>query len=137
MLVAALLGWKVWWTHGPSQGTSTSSVRTVYANPSRAILPFTLGLLGAYYALFVMVSLGRGRLTPTESLVHLTIWTLAPPFWFFVEWFYWFDNHANDKAVHNLGVAQDLSGRLWAAVLAVMLAYRLGDIVTAALEKKP
>jgi hypothetical protein len=68
-------------------------------------------------------------MTDSESKLHLTLWTIAPPLWFFVEFFLFFDNHNSSAAVEQLRASQEVAGRFWAAVLAVMLSYRLADIV--------
>jgi hypothetical protein len=132
VLVVVLGTWKPWWSTGPAlPGRDPSARRTIYQNVWRPVLPYSLAILSFYYAAYVIVSLALGRLAGTPTMLHLAFWTLAPPVWFFFEWFVWFDNHESAAAVASLRVAQDLSSRFWAAVLAVMLAYRLGDIVKA------
>ena len=121
--------WKLWWRHGSKNQESPSRFRSVYRRRSRAMVSYFLGISAFYYAAYVLASLVLCKIQPREATIHLAIWTLAPALWFFFEWFVWFDNHDNDLAKANLQVAQDLSSKLWAAVLAVMIAYRLADIV--------
>jgi len=84
-----------------------------------------LGILAFYYATYVLVSLAATHLTNKEATFHLVFWSLAPPLWFIFEWFIWFDNHQMADAVLQLRIAQDIFGKFWAAVLAVMLAFKL------------
>ena len=54
--------------------------------------------------------------------VHILVWTLGPPLWFFVE--YLILKHAlhyNDTKMANAKTWQDLATKFWAGVLAAML----------------
>jgi len=111
-LPVALAGfWRLWWKRGPSASNRNDKTRrTVYLSNRRANCSYTLGNLAFYYAVYVVISLAPPqRISGSEAMLHLAFWTLAPPLWFFVEWFLWFDNHEDDLAVKNLRIAQDLA----------------------------
>lgn len=129
--IVVLATWRLWWSSGPSVSNrdASAALRTVYLSDARATLSYALGLLAFYYATYVLVSLGADQIKGSVSMFHLVFWSLGPPFWFFFEWFIWFDNHQSDGAAQKLRIAQDLFGKFWAAVLAVMLTFKLGDIV--------
>lgn len=127
ILVSSAL-WRVWFGHGPSP-VEDAKFRSVYANHRKAGLSYFLGIVGLSYSTYLLTSLSLGKLQEGEAKFHILVWTIGPPLWFFFEWFFWFDNHKCSTAVAQLRVAQDLASKLWAAVLAVMVAYRLGDIV--------
>ena len=55
--------------------------------------------------------------------VELALWALAPPFWFFYEYFYHFPKHGNPAAgFEKLKAAQDVSAKAWAAISLVLAA---------------
>lgn len=116
----------------PAEG----AFRPFYRSTARGNVGYALGTIGVVYAIYIIVSLVRRRMSDLESKVHLAIWTVVPPLWFFFEYFIWFDNHNAADAVQRLKEAQDVASKLWGAVLAVMISYRLGDIVKTALSPR-
>lgn len=125
----AALSWRIWIRVGPRVGPNRA-MRTVYANAPRAKVPFLLGIAGFYYAAYAITSaLSPSWINATEASVHLVIWTLLPPLWFFFEWFVFFDNHGQRRAVEALKTAQDLAGKFWGAVLTLLGLLKLADIV--------
>lgn len=133
LTIACIFLWWVWFRVGPP-ASGEGELRTVYKSWPKALVPFWLGTFGFYYAAYIIVGLIRETLTEREAKVHIALWTVIPPLWFFFEWFFWFDNHEAEG--DTLRVAQDLASKLWAAVLALMVSYRLGDVVKAALSAR-
>jgi hypothetical protein len=119
---------KLWFSNGPKTATGEiHSVYKVYGNeyPTRAKLGFLFGLLGGYYASYVIISLSMNELSKTQERLHTALWTLGPPLWFFCEWFILFDNHDNEKALAQFKEGQSASAKVWAAVLLVLAAYQI------------
>ena len=119
---------ETWFSHGPNP--SGGKIATVYKSssnqyPWRPIIGLLLGLIGAFYAAYVIFSMAYNELSKQQTQVHIAIWTLAPPLWFFCEWFVLFDNHQDENAVKQFKEGQAAASKLWAAVLIVMLAYQL------------
>ena len=129
--VAFLFMHKVYFRSGPvTPGPADAAlVRTVYRDPKRALYPYWLGVVGIFDGVYIVARLVSRDAFNVEAAVHLALWTLVPPLWFAFEWFYWFDNHESEQAVKTLRTAQDVAGKFWAAVLTLIISYRLGDIV--------
>ena len=47
-------------------------------------------------------------------------WVIAPPSWFFVEYYFVFDRKSDAGAVEQLKIGQDVSQKFWAALLVLL-----------------
>ena len=63
----------------------------------------------------------------TEAIFHVVFWTLVPPIFFFLE-YYFIDqgkilnpNLKKDDFLKNIKTYQDMASKIWAAVLAAIL----------------
>lgn len=83
-------------------------------------------LAAGYAALYVLVSLVAGKISRAEASFHLVVWTLVPPLWFAFERYFLVDMVRDTQALKE---GQDYASKLWSAVLAVLLAFKLGEIV--------
>ena len=119
----------VWYSHGPApEGSgSNGTFRTVYVDPFRSKVAFLLGLFAFYLAVYIVSSAALKAISPGEILFHLAFWALAPPSWFFFEWFVWFDNHSSTDAVQALRVGQDLASKFWAGVLGLIVSLKIAE----------
>jgi hypothetical protein len=86
-------------------------------------------LLAAYYGIYVIVSLLRNNISRVEASLHLALWTILPPLWFAFERYFVFTKRDNAALLARLREGQDYSSKFWAAILAVMVAFRLGDVI--------
>lgn len=129
-VVGALIGalWRTVYSGGPT-ALRQGKRRSAYKSDARAITALVLGVLTAYYAAYVVISMLSGRITQGEALVHLAWWTLVPPSWFLFEWFVWFDNHDDPTAVALMRAGQDLASKFWASVLALMISLKIVEAV--------
>lgn len=82
-----------------------------------------IGILG-FAASVAFLLLGKSCSQYSAWAIGIGIfWALAPPIWFFFEYFYYFPKHGkSDASLESLSAAQDVSARVWAAFLAVLAA---------------
>jgi hypothetical protein len=60
--------------------------------------------------------------TKFEGKMHIILWTLGPPIWFFAEYYYLKDISGYDASrLADVKIWQDLATKFWAGILAVML----------------
>lgn len=104
--------------------------RSVYISWEKAQCAYLLTLTATYYAVFVVVSLLAGRLSPRERNFHLGVWIMGPPLWFSFEWNVFFDNFDSPTAIDRLKYTQDLGSKFWAAIVALIFSLRLGEAMT-------
>lgn len=81
-----------------------------------AIRPF-VSVLAVLYAIFVVQQFASRNVWwgDTAAVIHVIFWTLAPPLWFLLEWW------ATTGNPQDLKDNQEKAGKLWAAVLVVVL----------------
>jgi hypothetical protein len=89
---------------------------------------YTASLYAAYLGLYVLISLVTQKISKAEASVHLILWTLIPPMWFAFERYCLFDDVGEDR-IKMLKEGQEYASKLWSAVLAVLLAFKLGEII--------
>ena len=80
-----------------------------------------ISLFISLYALFVVRSLA----------LHVCIWilwTISPPIWYLIEYFYFFPHFGVREAFDNFKFGQDVSAKLWAAALAISSARLFQDV---------
>jgi hypothetical protein len=115
-------------------GRSTVSKPIVPGNTMRYDkyywIRFVIAVVVGAYAIYV-VQWFAGDAAPTHPrirIAHVVFWTLAPPVWFFLE--YWMVDRGwitlssgDDKGAFlaSLKTYADQAGKIWAAVLAVIL----------------
>lgn len=112
------------------------STGSIYAStsPWKGHLSYFLSLLAVYVAVYVLTSLVLERISKREASSHLVLWTVLPPIWFAFERYFFFECSCQTpeslKLAHEaLREGQDYSSKLWSAVLAVLLAFKLGELV--------
>ena len=119
-----------WFNTGPGAASETG-LRTIYRYPQVAIAVYYCGAVLVYYAAYAIATAIGKLASPREAKFHLTFWALIPPLWFFVEWFFLVKSYdPADIAIVRGG--QDVVGKIWAGVLAVLLAAKLGDVAAVA-----
>lgn len=102
---------------------------SVYKTWGKAQFNYIASLTALSYACYVVVALLARRMGRVEAAIHLAIWTIAPPLWFSFERYFFFDQLNVPAKVEALKEGQEYASKFWAAVLAVMLAFMLGDII--------
>lgn len=110
------------------QGTHESFV-SVYKTWWKAQFNYIVSLTAWCYACYVVVSLLARKIDRVEAAIHLAIWTIGPPLWFSFERYFFFDQLCDPARIEALKEGQDYASKFWAAVLAVMLTFTLGDII--------
>ena len=123
-----------WFSYGP--GMTRSGIITIYESKWVAVFVFIAGAAMLYYAAYAVATAVSGMATSREARLHLVFWALVPPFWFFIEWFFLVRNYEAQN-VSLVRAGQDVVGRLWAAVLAILLAVKLGDLAAAKETRDP
>jgi hypothetical protein len=114
----------------PGQVGSSVIIKTVFSRgPSYAKAVFALGCCALYYAVYVLVTLLVMQPTDTERVVHLVIWTLAPPAYFFAEWFFFYPRYGDmrPEVIDSLVHGQDICRDLWAAFVALFGALHIAE----------
>ena len=85
--------------------------------------PQVLSLVALIYCAYVLYQFGMipkyGDLP--EARVHVLIWTLAPPLYFFGEYLYHARKGSDAAKLAKVKTWQDLATKCWAGVLAAML----------------
>lgn len=71
------------------------------------------------YAVIVIVVFAIGEPSPAAIRTHIGTWTLLPPILFVIE--YWAMSPMEEKAFNVFVAEQQIAGRVWAAVLAVLI----------------
>jgi hypothetical protein len=87
----------------------------------RRNLAKTIGLLGALLAIVSIFMAYQKRWTIFAAF----FWTLVPPVWFYVEFYYLFDNLDDKDKREALKDRHELLRNVWAAVLALLAALYL------------
>jgi predicted membrane protein len=83
------------------------------------VLNFVLGFLAPLYAGWVIYSFATKVVGSESAVFHLVLWSIGPPAWFFIEHNVLLE--ANGSNLDRLKSGQEVAGRIWAAVLAVIL----------------
>jgi hypothetical protein len=104
----------------------------------KAQICYLSSLFSVCYAAYIMVTLlsqdSKIKFSSKRAAVHLAIWTLAPPLWFSLERYFFYAPvsgacPADIKAgIEALKEGQEYASKFWAAILAVMLAFQLGEV---------
>lgn len=118
------------------QGSADSFV-SIYKTWWKAQVNYIGSLTALSYACYVVVSLLARKIGRVEAAIHLAIWTIAPPLWFSFERYFFFDQLSEPAKIEALKEGQDYASKFWASVLAVMLAFMLGDIIKQGEDKAP
>lgn len=120
-----------------------SGCASIYDSMYKAQGVYFGSLLATYLGLYVLVSLNAKKISKREAAIHLIAWTLAPPLWFSFERYFFFQGTAQEaklldcdpklkereQRIKALKEGQDYASKLWGAILAVLLAFKLGEIV--------
>lgn len=106
-----------------------TSFKSIYKTWWKARASFIASIVAIYYACYVIASLLWGDMGRIEAAIHLAIWTIAPPLWFSYERYFFFDQVDDLTKVLALKEGQDYASKFWAAILAVILAFQLGEII--------
>jgi hypothetical protein len=81
-------------------------------------------------ATFVVVHCSwGGKLGKGLLYVFIGIWAVAPPVWFWCEYFFVYRAHGEQGTLELFKYGQDLSKAIWAAVLAGLIAFAASDAV--------
>ncbi|MBD9355190.1 hypothetical protein [Methylomonas albis] len=102
---------------------------SIYETWWKARTSFIGSITAIYYACYVIASLLVGDMGRIEAAIHLAVWTIAPPLWFSYERYFFFDQVDDSTKVVALKEGQDYASKFWAAILAVILAFQLGEII--------
>jgi hypothetical protein len=78
-----------------------------------------LGILTFLYAGWVIYSFATKDVGPENAVFHLVFWSIGPPVWFFIEYNVLLEEDGSN--LDRLKSGQEVAGRVWAAVLAVIL----------------
>jgi hypothetical protein len=94
--------------------------------------PKVAAVLAIFYGIFVIQGLWRKRFVgknsgsnelSTMGKIHIILWTIGPPTWFFVE--YWVASKyvcpGDESALNQIKLWQDIAKNFWAGLLAAML----------------
>jgi len=97
---------------------------SVYQNPRVATGVFAFGWAALIYAVFVGVTLLCRDTSKKERTLHLVLWAIGPPLFFFIEWFYLFPNYGVrcKEATEALRSGQEVASALWAGIGALFAA---------------
>lgn len=89
---------------------------SIYSNGRVALATFALGWVAVVYACYGIFTFICYTPTFFESTVHLTVFTLGPPTFFFVEWFILFPRYGvhTAEAVASLRDGEAVARNLWA-----------------------
>lgn len=110
---------------------------SVYKTWSKAQVSYISSLIAICYACYILASLLiPGAVSTTEAAIHLAIWTIGPPLWLSYERYFFFDQRDDEAKVKAMKEGQDYASKFWAAILAVMLAFQLGQIVKSGLTQQ-
>ena len=76
-------------------------------------------IIGAVISLF-FAAFGPGKDAICIHAAVYAFWVIGPPLWFFFEYFYFFDNWHNPKAVDEFKYVEGLTSKCWASVLIIL-----------------
>lgn len=92
--------------------------KSPYSSEFRRRVAKAIGLLAAIFAVVSFYQAYYKKWT----VFLACFWTLVPPTWFYLEFFYLFDNRDDENKRQALKDRQELLRNIWAAVLALLLA---------------
>ena len=104
----------------------------------KAQIIYIVSILATCYAAFIIATLTSSnteiKFTPNQAAFHLAVWTLGPPLWFSFERYFLYTPNGICKedlkaSLDLLKEAQDYASKFWAAILAVMISFQLGEII--------
>lgn len=99
---------------------------------TESVIPKVASGLASLYACYVLHGFWKKKFVvpgspnaelSTEGKIHVLLWTIGPPIWFFLE--YWIASTyacPNDKeALANVKLWEDIAKTFWAGILAAVL----------------
>jgi hypothetical protein len=103
-----------------------------YTSPKAPIavqIAFGLSILLLLATLVVVYCSWGGKLGIVPLYIFIGIWAVAPPVWFWFEYFSVYRKHGEVDTLELFKYGQDLSKAIWAGVLAGLIAFAASDAV--------
>ena len=98
-------------------GQTPSGSKAIFRRCAEAKRWFAAALV--VYAVVIIAVFAAGNASPAAIRIHIAIWTLLPPILFVIE--YWAMSPMEEKVFNVFVAEQQIAGRVWAAVLAVLV----------------
>lgn len=105
-------------------GAGLREARTIYSGGAAHVVT-VVGVIAVAGLVQTVRVLFRGATTQRTRLALLAAWTLLPPLWFWFEYFYLYKPFAPAGTFEAFKYGQDISAKIWAAIVAVITAVML------------
>ena len=99
------------------------------SKPERIVRRVAVFSVVALFITFLIVLNSWGSSETTFLHITIGVWAVAPPIWFWYEYFYIYRKYAKPGTLEVFKHGQDVSKAIWAGVLAGLLALAASDIV--------